>query len=222
MANLWNAEQLRTLQDEILNGPHAAEYSPNVRLNDSPREIVLEDVPLWLPVNPATPEVPPEPDLDENGVQKVKVIERRVNPWVYDNAIAVAINDKKLRKKFVATELSSLALASRFPLGPNNMPGPLYAELVLQKIEGFADTAVQSQDLLIKLFGSQIKRQMVHLSGKGMDFGDPDMHQMFDQMQQAGALDEADVEALKSVAQIDDTVSAEMVSLALRGPWGDE
>jgi hypothetical protein len=141
--------------------------------------------------------------------------------YVQDKAIAEIISADPERTRYVTTRLTSLGLAAKFP-AIGELPGPIASEYVLQKIEVFATAAAQSEQLAVKLFGAQIKRQMVHLAGDvGMDFGDPAMHAMFDRMVQAAGITEEEAGALKGVSARPDPVTADDVSRALRGPWGD-
>ena len=119
-------------------------------------------------------------------------------------------------------KLSSLGLASRFP-SLSGLPGPLASEMVLQKIEGLADVLVATagdtpEASGARLFGAQIKRQMVHLAGAGMAFGDPAMAVMFEQMRLLGALSQEEVDALHSVSRFDAPVSEIDVR---RACWSD-
>ncbi len=126
------------------------------------------------------------------------------------HAIAVALTSGRTRID-AQEKLSSLGLASRFP-SLMGLPGPLASEMVLQKIEGLADVLVATvgdtpEALGARLFGAQIKRQMVHLAGAGMAFGDPAMGLMFEQMRLLGALSQEEVDALHSVSRFDAPVS---------------
>jgi hypothetical protein len=135
-------------------------------------------------------------------------------------AAAVSVGRKRVDKSMM---LSSLGLASRFP-SLSGLPGSLASEMVLQKIEGLAVAlknaeGVDMEAMAARLFGATIERQMVHLKGQGMAFGDPAMHEMFDRMLQMGALAQEEVDALKSVALVDDPVSEFDVRCAC---WSDD
>lgn len=138
-----------------------------------------------------------------------------------DSAIAAILSAG--RTVYASTRLSSLGLASRIAdIGA--LPGPLVSEMILQKIEGFATACLatdgnEAPAVAARLFGAQIKRQMKHLEGAGIDFGDIDMHAMFDRMVAGGGLSEEEAAAMKAVSLADAPVSAADVSRALRGPW---
>lgn len=192
-------------------------------------DFVSLDVPKWLEPPRDEPAIGDDgqPMVDQNGRPLFNYFPGTPNPaWIpgpevfaRDAKIAQILSAKRTR--FVSRRLSSLGLAERFPAS-GQLPGPLYCESVLQKMEGFAAAAVQEQDPAIALFGGQIRRQMAHLAGDGIDFGAPALHTMFDAMVSAGAITENDARALKSVALEPEVITADEVSRALRGPWGDE
>lgn len=137
-------------------------------------------------------------------------------------ALAAARNDSEIaqllsagrKRQDAATKFASLGIAERFPaLG--GIPGPLAAEMVLQKLEGFAVAAQQSQDATIKLLGAATARQMRHLEGGGMAIGSPAVAAMLAVIVQAGALTQVEADALTSIASVDDPVPIGAVSDAL-------
>lgn len=130
-----------------------------------------------------------------------------------DQAIAAALSLGRTKADPV-TKFTSLGIAEKFPaLGP--LPGPLAAEMVLQKIEGFAAFAVQQADPATKLLGAATQRQMKHLEGNGMAIGSPAIGAMLMVMVQAGALTQQEVDALVSVAAVEDPVSQHEVRVAI-------
>lgn len=120
-------------------------------------------------------------------------------------ALAAALSAD--RKQYdTTTKFSSLGIAERFPaLG--QLPGPLAAEMVLRKLEGFATVAQQSPDVVTKLLGQATARQMAHLNGTGMVIGSPAVGQMLGVIVTAGALTQEESDALRSVALVDAPVS---------------
>lgn len=132
-------------------------------------------------------------------------------------AIAAAVSALRVRKD-QTTKYTSLGISERFPaLG--SLPGPLAAEMVLQKLEGFRDAALASADPATKLLGGAIKRQMQHLEGNGMAIGSPAVAQMLAVIVGAGGLTRAEMDALVSVAAVPDPVSDLDVRRAL---WSDK
>jgi hypothetical protein len=130
-----------------------------------------------------------------------------------DAAIAVSLSAGK-KKSDPSTKFTSLGIAEKFP-SLNGLPGPLAAEIILQKIEGFATAALASQDPVTALLGASTQRQMQHLTNNGMAIGSPAIAAMLAVMVQAGALTQPEVDALVSVAAVDDPVSVNEVSFAL-------
>lgn len=133
-----------------------------------------------------------------------------------DDLIAAALSaGRKVRNP--ATKYTSLGIAERFP-ELNGLPGPLAAELALQKLEGFAAAAIAGADPVGKLLGAQIKRQMVHLEGAGMAIGSPAMTPMLAQVvaktanQGAAAFTQAEADALQDVSAVDEPVTTNEVS----------
>lgn len=112
------------------------------------------------------------------------------------------------------TKFSSLGISERFPaLG--GLPGPLAAELVFQKLEGFAAVAKSSQDPATALLGGATERQMGHLKASGMAIGSPAVGAMLSVIVSAGALTQAEADALVSVAAVPAPVSEFDVRVAI-------
>ena len=131
-------------------------------------------------------------------------------------AIAAAVSAGRVRKDHT-TKFTSLGISERFPaLGP--LPGPLAAEMVLQKLEGFREAALGSTDAATKLLGGAIRRQMQHLEGNGMAIGSPAVAQMLTVIVANGGLSKAEMDALVSVATVPDPVSEIDVR---RACWSD-
>lgn len=118
-----------------------------------------------------------------------------------------------------ATKFTSLGIAERFP-ALNGLPGPLAAEMVLQKLEGFAAAAGQSADAATKLLGNATARQMGHLTGGGMAIGSPAIAQMLAVIVSAGAMSQAEADALTSVASKPDPIDINTLSRALNTAEG--
>jgi hypothetical protein len=118
-------------------------------------------------------------------------------------------------------EYSSKGIAARYGT-LNGLPGPLAAELCLQKIEGFAEAALASDNLMHQLLGAQIRRQMVHLSGSGMAVGDPALTEVLAAVVAAegSLLTQEEADALQNVARVDDPISPATVSAALNALQG--
>lgn len=114
-------------------------------------------------------------------------------------AIAAALSVGRSVRN-TATKYTSLGIAERYPsLG--GLPGPLAAELCLQKLEGFAAAAMASTAPATKLLGAATARQMGHLAGAGMAVGSPAVGDMLAVIVQAGALTQAEADALQDVAR---------------------
>lgn len=122
-------------------------------------------------------------------------------------ALATALSAGRTRTD-TAQLFKSLGIAEKFP-AMGGLPGPLAAEMVLQKLEGFAAAAIAGSDPVGKLLGSTIKRQMVHLIGAGMAIGSPAIASMLGVIVQmsGGTLTQAEADALVSVAAVPDPVS---------------
>ena len=135
------------------------------------------------------------------------------------DAITAAVNAGRVRMDGV-TKFASLGISERFPaIGP--LPGALAAELVFQKLEGFAVQAKASTDPASRLLGGAIERQMGHLKGSGMAIGSSAVAQMLDIIAVSGGLTPQEVAALKSVAEVPDPVSELDVRRALFADNGD-
>lgn len=135
-----------------------------------------------------------------------------------DVAIAAAVSEGRTRIN--ATEkFSSLGISAGFPeIG--GLSGPLAAEEVLQKLEGFAATAVMADDRPTQLLGGAIVRQMKHLEGDGMAVGSPALIDLLKTIVQAGVLTQEEADALVNVAALPDPVSVSEVSDALNKAQG--
>lgn len=117
------------------------------------------------------------------------------------------------------TKFTSLGIAERFPpLG--GLPGPLAAEMVLQKLEGFAAAAGQSADAATKLLGNATARQMGHLTGGGMAIGSPAIAQMLAVIVASGAMTQAEANALTSIASKPNPIDINAMSRALNTAEG--
>jgi len=120
-------------------------------------------------------------------------------------ALAAALSIGRTKQDGV-TRFASLGIAAGFP-ALSGLPGPLAAEMVLQKLEGFAVAAQQSADAATKLLGAATARQMGHLAGFGMAIGSPAVAAMLSVIVQAGALSQAEADALTSIAAVPDPVN---------------
>jgi hypothetical protein len=128
-------------------------------------------------------------------------------------AMAVVVSAGRTRMD-TTTKFASLGISERFPpLG--GLPGPLAAELVLQKLEGFAVTAAQSPDPTIKLLAGSVTRQMGHLKGSGIALGSPAVEGMLNVIVGAGAMTQAEVDALIGIARKADPVTVRQVMQAM-------
>lgn len=135
-----------------------------------------------------------------------------------DVAIAAAVSEGRTRSDGI-TKFSSLGISERFPpIGP--LPGPLAAELVFQKLEGFAAAAIAGTDPAGKLLGGAIVRQMKHLEGSGMAIGSPAVAAMLSQIVAMDGLTQEEMEGLIGVAAVPDPVSVSDVSDALNAAQG--
>jgi hypothetical protein len=132
-----------------------------------------------------------------------------------DGAVAAALSAGRMAQD-ATTKFTSLGISERFPaLG--GLPGPLAAELVFQKLEGFATAAMASQDPATKLLGGATARQMDHLKGGGMAIGSPAVAAMLAVIVAApgATLTQAEVDALVGVATVPAPISTDAVSRAL-------
>jgi hypothetical protein len=119
-------------------------------------------------------------------------------------AIADALSVGRTRAD-TATKFTSLGISERFPtLG--GLPGPLAAELLFQKLEGFATAAAASEDPATKLLGGATTRQMGHLTNNGMAIGSPAVAAMLAVIAGSGAITQAEADALVGVAAVADPV----------------
>ena len=130
-----------------------------------------------------------------------------------DTGIAALLSVGRTRRD-PATKYTSLGIAERHaPMG--GLPGALASEVALQKLEGFAAAVLAGSDAVLKLLGAQIVRQMRHLEGAGMAIGAPALGDMLAIVVQAGAMSQAEADALQDVASEPDPVAERAVTLAL-------
>jgi hypothetical protein len=85
----------------------------------------------------------------------------------------------------------------------------------MMKLEGAAATMRASTDPSQAVLGSLLTRQLGFLAGEGLDFGSAALRAMLDQFVTLAILTQAEVDALKAVAVVPDTVSAFEVAHAL-------
>lgn len=157
---------------------------------------------LWAEIQ-ATPEcapliVPSFPKVDQ-------ALSRQM-----DQAIADILNAD--RTKVVSKQVSARTLAAEYPGTPED------AEAVLMKLEAARDSLLLSSDQTKVVKGSMLRRQLGFLAGDGLDFGDPVFRQKLDDFAAEGVLTVAEAEALKSVAEVPDVLTAADISRAVRGP----
>ena len=134
-------------------------------------------------------------------------------------AIADAVNAGRTRVDGV-TKFASLGISERFP-SLNGLPGPLGAELLFRKLEAFAPVALQSSDISVSLLGGAVIRQMGHLKGAGMAIGSPAVRQMLAALVGAGAITQAESDALVSCATTPDPITEFEVRRACYSDAGD-
>ena len=130
-----------------------------------------------------------------------------------DTGIAALLSVGRTRRD-PATKYTSLGIAERHaPMG--GLPGALASEVALQKLEGFATAVLAGADPVLKLLGAQIRRQMKHLEGSGMAIGSAALGAMLGIVVQAGAMTQAEANALQDVAAVPEPVAERAVTLAL-------
>lgn len=135
-----------------------------------------------------------------------------------DVAITAAVNVGRTRQD-AHTKFTSLGIKERFPdLG--GLDGALAAEWVLQKLEEFATNARASSQLQAQLLGDSIAREMAHLAGGGMAVGSPAVARLLAVVVQMGGISQEEMDALVSVAAVDDPVYMGAVSDALNQHQG--
>lgn len=134
-------------------------------------------------------------------------------------AIADSLNVGRTRVD-AATKFASLGISERFP-SLNGLPGPLAAELLFRKLEGFAPVALESPNIGVSLLGGAVIRQMGHLKGAGMAIGSPAVGQMLAALVGAGAITQAESDALVSVASLPDPITEFEVRRACFADNGD-
>jgi hypothetical protein len=93
--------------------------------------------------------------------------------------------------------------------------GPLGAEVVLQKLEGAADSLKASANAQEKVLGSLIARQLSFLGADGLDFGSAALRGMLDQFAAMNILTAGEVADLKAVAVFPHPITTNAVSDAL-------
>lgn len=135
-----------------------------------------------------------------------------------DVAIAAAVSEGRTRSDGI-TKFSSLGISERFP-SIGGLPGPLAAELVFQKLEGFAAASIAGTDTAGRLLGGAIVRQMKHLEGSGMAIGSPAVAAMLAQIVASGGLTQEEMDGLVGIAAVPDPVSVSDVSDTLNDAQG--
>jgi hypothetical protein len=95
-------------------------------------------------------------------------------------------------------EVGEMQLSAR---GLARHMGALETETILLKLETARDSLLQAQDATQRLLGSALRRQLRFLEGDGLDFGAPAMRAMLDQFGALNILTEAEVTALKALAE---------------------
>lgn len=125
------------------------------------------------------------------------------------NHAAIATSLSANRTKIESRTISSRGLAS------NYAGGPIAAESVMMKLEAAAATMSASADPTQKVIGSMLKRQLGFLAGEGLDFGSVTLRSMLDQFVTLAILTQVEVDALKAIAVVPDTVTAFEVAQAL-------
>lgn len=124
--------------------------------------------------------------------------------------IAIAVILSAGRTEVYSRMTSARGLAEMMP------GGPLAAEAVLLKLEGARDAMLASADAQQRVLGSLMRRQLVFLSGEGLDFGSGALRVMLDQFVALGILTAGEVAGLKSIAVRPAPVTPQQVSDALR------
>lgn len=124
-------------------------------------------------------------------------------------ADALSVGRKQVQPRIV----SARGIAAEFP------GGPVAAEVVLMKLEGAAAAASASTDQSQKVLGSLISRQLRFLAADGLDFGSPALRGMLDQFVSMSILTQAEVDGLKSLADVPETISEMDVR---RACWSDD
>lgn len=122
-------------------------------------------------------------------------------------ADALSVGRKRVQPRIV----SARGIAAEFP------GGPVAAEVVLMKLEGAAAAASASADQSQKVLGSLINRQLRFLAADGLDFGSAALRGMLDQFVAMSILTQAEVDGLKSLADVTDPVTHTQVGEALKG-----
>lgn len=122
---------------------------------------------------------------------------------------AIAASLSATHTKIQPLIVSARGLAERYA------GGPIGAEIVMMKLEGAAATMLASTDPSQVVLGSLLKRQLGFLAGEGLDFGSAALRAMLDQFVTLAILTQAEVDALKAVAVVPDTVTAFEVAHAL-------
>ena len=124
-----------------------------------------------------------------------------------DHAIAGILS--ATRTRITSMRVGELGILAKHP------GGPIAADAVLGKLEEYAATAGP----LSRLAGRAMRGIR---SADGLDLGDPSTQAMLGALAQAGVLAPEEAAALAGLARVPDTITADHVSRALRGPWGDE
>jgi hypothetical protein len=112
------------------------------------------------------------------------------------------------------TKYTSLGISENFP-AITGLPGPLAAEMVFQKLEGFAEIGASSTDPMVKLLAGAVSRQMGHLKTGGMAIGSPAVKQMLEVLVSLSVITLTESQGLQDVALIPSLVTVEEVAAVL-------
>lgn len=151
-------------------------------------------------------------------------IQLKCNPALIASRDAGAIAEALSvgRTRIDATEMyASLGISERFP-ELAGLPGPLGAELVFRKLEGFSTAALTSEDIVVSLLGGAVIRQMGHLQRTGLAIGSPAVIAMLGAIVQVGGLTQVEADALISVAEVPNPITeyeVRKVCWADNGDW---
>lgn len=205
----------RELQALILSGPRAAECAPFVREN-GPAETYTEQIPL---------EVDGVVQKDQAGEIIMRTVTRKVSPYANDKAIADIISQG--RNRLVSRMISERGVREALPVvqgyaflrtlrelnEANEAPAWLTAAFDQAGIPAPAHAAYFDT---VKCGWDWLRNDA------GLDLGAAKVQALLDiiALGQPGLVDA--VVTLKQLAMAEDRVTPEQVSVALRGPWGDE
>lgn len=152
-------------------------------------------------------------DAIRNDSSLMDIVQTR--PDDYLRQLASAISNTR-SKRSPTIKYTSLGIAERM-ISMNGIPGPLTAEVILQKLEGTALSLIASSDPVAKLLGGQIKRQMAHLEGNGIALGSPAVYAMLSYLVTlpGSVLTQPEVEALCDISSQPDPVTEDDVKNAI-------